>query len=161
MKTRHFFVSVLDVNEMLPFMVKKKANLGQSMDEQERARNELEKFIDLLSKSFKEPVWYMGMDIISGKSYERFIFENGGFFEVMVEAPIALNAHFVHQKRGAQFAKALQETLRKQLPASPITEMFLHSIEVQDEAHGTDQSLTFKDWDKMKDIRKTAGKKKK
>ncbi|MBI4232459.1 hypothetical protein HY605_04465 [Candidatus Peregrinibacteria bacterium] len=151
MNTKHIFVPALDVGEILPFTVREKKAVQETIAEQERARKELEKFITQLQREFKEPIWYMGMDIIAGKSYERFIFEKGGFFEVMVESPVALNAHFVHEQRAKQFSNALKNTLRKLMPATPLTEMFLSSIEVQTE---NDDSLTVEKWTKMKKIRK-------
>jgi hypothetical protein len=150
MKTKHIFVPVLDVGEVLPFVIRKTKTLKDSMEEQERAKKELVKFIDKLEKNFKESIYYMGMDIIAGKSYERFIFQKGGFFEIMVESPLAMNAHFVHEKRANNFSKSLKKTLRQIIPRNEIVNMFINSIEVQTEQ---DQGLTYEKWDKMKKIR--------
>ncbi|MBW2971323.1 hypothetical protein KY320_04145, partial [Candidatus Woesearchaeota archaeon] len=117
--------------------------------EQDRAKKELVRFIELLENKYKQPVYYMGMDIIEAKTYERFIFDNGGFLEIMSEAPLALNAHFVHREQAEDFKKALVETLKEILPKTPVADMFLNSIEVNDEK---DQSLTYDKWDKMKEL---------
>jgi hypothetical protein len=95
----------------------------------------------------------MGFDIIAEKSYERFIFEKGGFLEVMTESPVALNAHFVHANQAKQFAAALKKTLTSLLPSAPATQLFLDSIEVQNQ---DDSSLTVEGWNKMKRVRGTA-----
>ena len=151
MKTKHIFVAAVDVGEVLPFAVKKMKSLAENMKEQERAHNELVRFIDLLEKSYKQPIYYMGMDIIEAKTYERFMFRKGGFFEIMTEAPLAMNAHFVERKQAEKFQKALVKTLREIMPQTQVTDMFLDSIEVNDEQ---DESLTYEKWDKMKELKK-------
>lgn len=150
MKTKHIFVTALDVSELLPFCFVQTKKVKDSLKEEERARKELEKFIDILEKKFKEPIWYMGADIIGEKSYERFIFEKGGFFEIMVEPPVAMNAHFVHEKRAEDFCKALKKALTDIMPKNAVSKMFVDSIEVQSE-YG--DSLTVDKWSKMKKIR--------
>src|SRR3989338_8970578 len=133
MKTRHILVPALDVGEILPFVVKKTKSLQENIKEQERAKNELVKFIDLLEKNYKESIYYMGMDIIESKSYERFIFEKGGFFEIMIESPLAMNAHFVHNEKAKKFCEALKKTIKSILKKDNVTEMFVNSIEVNSE----------------------------
>jgi len=150
LKTKHIFVPALDVGELLPFVVRKTKNLQENMKEQERAKKELVRFVDLLQKNLKEPIWYMGMDVIEEKSYERFIFEKGGFFELMIEEPLAMNAHFVHKKRAQAFCKALKKTFKKIMGPSPVRDMFIDSIKIQDEK---DTSLTYERWDQMKELR--------
>lgn len=150
MNTKHIFISVLDIAEQLPFVVKAGENLQENFKEQDRAKKELLKFIDLLEKNYKEEISYLGMDVIGEKSYERFMFKDSGFFEVMVEAPVAMTAHFPSKRKAEKFCEALKKTLQKVLPKGPSKEMFLESIEVQDE---NDESLKVEDWTKMKDIR--------
>ena len=149
MKTKHIFVPALDVGEILPFVVRKTKSLQENIKEQQRAKNELVKFIDLLEKNYKESIYYMGMDIIESKSYERFIFEKGGFFEIMVESPLAMNAHFVHNEKAKKFCEALRKTIKSILKKDKVTEMFVNSIEVNSEQ---DQSLTYEEWDRLKKI---------
>ena len=149
MKTKHIFVPALDVGEILPFVVRKTKSLQENIKEQQRARNELVKFIYFLYKNYKESIYYMGMDIIESKSYERFIFEKGGFFEIMVESPLAMNAHFVHNEKAKKFCEALKKTIKAILKKDKVTEMFVNSIEVNSEQ---DQSLTYEEWDRLKKI---------
>jgi|SRR3989344_3673301 len=150
MNTNHIFVSALDINELLPFVICKTKSLQENFKEQDRSKKELLRFIKELEKNFKEELSYLGMDIIGEKSYERFMFKKNGFLEVMVEAPVALNAHFPEKKRAEQFCKALKKTLTKILPKARGKEMFIDSIEVQDE---NDTSLKVDDWHKMQEIR--------
>jgi len=151
MKTKHIFVPALDIGELLPFAVRKTESLAQNFEEQERSKKELVKFIDKLQKVYKEPIWYMGMDVIGEKSYERFMFDKGGFFEVMIEKPVAMNAHFVDEKRAKKFKDSLKKTLVQIMPKTEVTKMFIESIEVQDEH---DAFLTVQEWNKLKKVRK-------
>ena len=150
MKTKHIFVASLDVGELLPFAAKEKSTLKETMAEQDRAKKELVKFIDKLEKNYGESIFYMGVDLIEAKSYERFIFENGGFFELMVGTPLALNAHFVKQKQAKRFCDALRKTLKGILKKGSMSDMFISSIEVNSEE---DQSLTYNKWDRVKSIK--------
>jgi hypothetical protein len=150
MKTKHIFVPALDVEEILPFVVRKTRTLQENLKEQQRAKNELIKFIDTLEKNYNETIYYMGMDIIEAKTYERFVFEKGGFFEIMTEAPLAMNAHFVHIKMANRFCEALKKTLKPVLKKDKVSGIFIESIEVNSEE---DQSLTYEKWGKMKGIR--------
>ncbi|MEM4259796.1 MAG: hypothetical protein QXG00_01010 [Candidatus Woesearchaeota archaeon] len=150
MKVKHVFVAILDVNELLPFSLKRTKDLSGGIKQQENAKKELVKFIDMLEKLYGQHIYYIGTDIIEAKTYERFIFQKEGFFEVMMEAPLAMNAHFVEEKDAERFLKAIKEVLNKILPNSPIKKIFLESIHVQSEK---DQSLTFNMWNTLKEIR--------
>jgi hypothetical protein len=150
MRTKHVFVPALDVGDLVPFLVRETESPSESIHEQKRARKELERFIARLEKSFKEKIYYMGMDIIGEKSYERFLFENSGFFEVMVESPLAMIAHFVKKDRAENFQRAFIKALTEVMPDTHLTKMFLESIEVQDESN---QKLTVHKWNTMRNIR--------
>ncbi len=150
MKIKHIFVPALDVGELLPFTVRGTKTLKESIEEQERAKKELVKFIDTLEKNHRESIYYMGIDVIEAKSYERFILEKGGFFEIMVEAPVAMNAHFVKRDQAKRFEAALKKTLREIMKKDKISELFINSIEINNEQ---DQSLTYEEWDKIKRIK--------
>lgn len=150
MKSKHFFVAALDVAELMPFTITNTDDYMKMTKIIEDSRKKLESFMNDLIKNFKEDIWYMGSDVIGEKNYERFIFDKGGFFEVMTEAPVALNAHFVHKKRAGKFREALIKTLKKILPDDPATSMFLDSIEVREEA---EDNLKVEVWDDIKEIR--------
>ena len=150
MRTQHFFVPVLDVGELLPFALKTTSDIQKSLALQDGVMENLSSFIDKLEKNFKEKIFYMGMDVIEAKTYERFMFEKGGFFEVMMEAPLAMNAHFIEEKRSKNFAEALKKTFKEILPQNSISDMFIDSIQHSSE---TDQSLTYQKWDIMKKIK--------
>ena len=152
LKVKHYYVNILDAPELIPFTIKLKKNLSDSLREQEKARQELDNFINMLKKDFREPIWYIGFDVIGEKFFERFIFENGGFLEIMMEAPLAINAHFVHLERAEKFSKALKKTLTKLLPKKPITKMVLENIDI-----GTEEvdELKVNEWSKLKSIRES------
>lgn len=149
MKTKHFFVPALDIGDTLPFVIQKKKVLADQFAEQERAKKELMKFISLLEKNLKKPLHYVGMDVIGEKNYERFLFAQGGFLEILTESPAAINAHFPERKMAAAFKSALTATLKKLL-VDPQAKLFLDSIEVQDQ---DDTSLTVSEWHRMKEVK--------
>jgi len=151
MKTNHFFVPVLDVGELMPFAIRTAGSVRKTLAEHERAKEEMLRFITRLEKGYGEAITYIGMDIIESKSYERFMFEKGGFFEIMTEAPLAMNAHFTDQKKAATFCAALKKTLQKTLPKNEMTKLFIGAIKVESEQ---DQSLTYETWDRLKTLKK-------
>lgn len=150
MNTKHIFISALDINEQLPFVVAKTKSLQENFKEQDRAKKELGQFINKLEKNFREPIFYLGMDVIGEKSYERFLFKKSGFLEVMIEAPVAIMAYFPEKARANKFCAILKKTFLSILPKGPTRDMFIDSLEVQDEH---DTSLTVDEWHKLKDIR--------
>ncbi|MEM4267237.1 MAG: hypothetical protein QXK37_00220 [Candidatus Woesearchaeota archaeon] len=151
MNIRHIFVPALDIGEIVPFTIRKTKSIEESIEEQERSRQKLAEFIEKLEQKFGESIFYIGYDEIAGRFYERFMFEQGGFLEIMIEAPLALNAHFISEERAKKFCAALKETLKEMLPDSPVSNMFLDSITVQTQ---NDNSLTYKKWEIMKEINK-------
>lgn len=150
MNTKHFFISALDMNEQLPFVVRATKSLQESFEEQDRAKKELETFVKLLEKYFGEELSYIGMDVIGEKSYERFMCKGTGFFEIMNETPVAMMAHFPSKARAEKFCTALKKAVNTTLPKGPGKDMFLATIEVQGE---NDTSLRIEDWHKMQEIR--------
>ncbi|HSU72378.1 MAG TPA: hypothetical protein VLJ21_00835 [Candidatus Binatia bacterium] len=153
MKTMCLSVPAVDVAEVFPFAVRKTKTLQESFAEQDRAKAALVTFVEKLEKQYGQTIYYMGLDVIGEKSYERFIFDKGGFLEVMTESPVALNAHFVHGPQAAKFMDALKKTLKSILPSEPRTQLLIDSIEIQTEE---DASLTVEGWRKMKSIRGVA-----
>ncbi len=146
MITKHSFVSVLDVDEQLPLVPKETHAMEEHLKEQERVRQELVRFIGVLQKKFKERIYYLGSEVIEGKSFQEFMFQGSGFLEISGEPPIAINAHFHDQKRARKFAVALKGALADVVPQSKTKAMFLDSIDVKDEH---EVSLTFQKWAKM------------
>jgi hypothetical protein len=149
MKTLHYFVPALDAGELLSFTLRKTTSLDRNFEEQDRARGELVKFIRVLEKKLGQHIFYMGFDIIGEKAYERFILDKGGFIEVMIESPAVINAHFVHESQAKRFTKALKDALASTLPKTPISAMFIDSIELQQE---DDTTLTVQKWNELKRV---------
>ncbi len=148
METHHIFVPLLDIGELMPFGVNAN-NLKVKIDEEAINKN-LIGFIRKLEKKLKLRIYYIGFDIIGERFYERFMFEKGGFLEIMMEAPVALNAHFTNKKSAESFVKALKSALHAVLPNNPVTRMLIESICTKDE---NDTSLTVEKWHKIKGIR--------
>ena len=149
MKTKHLFVAAVDVGEIIPFTIKKSKDIQDNIKKSEEARAELKIFIDKLEKNFSEELYYLGFDEIAGKFYERFMFKRGGFLEIMMEAPVVINSHFISKRRAEKFCLALKKTLASILPENKISEMFINSIEVGTQ---NDESLTYKKWELMKEL---------
>jgi hypothetical protein len=139
MKIKHSFVVLLDLPEILPFSISEEE--GPKMEE-------LGDFVDNLSEKLVENIYYIGQDTIGEKFYERFLFEKGGFLEIMVQAPVAIVAHFVEQKRAERFAEALREVILG--IKDKVAPMLAKNIEVQTEK---EQPLDYKTWSKLRRIR--------
>ena len=150
MKTKHIFIAVLDVNEICPFSVIKTENFEEGLKKQQESQKALANFIDILEKNFGQKIFYMGMDVIESKYYERFLFDKNGFLEIMIDKPVAINGHFTEEKLAKKFCEALKKALLNILPQTPVSQMFVDSIQVQNEE---EQSLTYDTWTKLKDIR--------
>ncbi len=151
MELKHHFVPVLDVSEKVPFTISLTGNVKKDIFRQESAKAELDKFIKLLEKNLGEKLVYIGMDVIGEKYYERFLIEKGGFIEIMMEAPLAINAHFCSKPRAKKFEKAIKEAFKKTLPKNSISKIFIENISVSTDQT---QNIKVKTWDKLKDIRK-------
>jgi hypothetical protein len=106
-------VSLVDLPESLVFSVgdSDKGNFKQQMDRQENSQKALFHFIDTLSSSFDEKIYYMGQDVIGEKFYYRFQFGKQGFLEVMNQAPVSIIAHFIDEKRAKLFFSVLKKNL--------------------------------------------------
>src|SRR3989344_628090 len=149
-RVHHCFVSALDVAEQLPFSLDEKNKLDEDLVARKKSLEELEKFIILLRKHMGEYIYHLGRDTINKRSYHRFMFHGPGFLEIILEAPVAINAHFQSKQRAKKFLAALKKTLRQILPPGPKLEMFLASIELEDEHH---VPLQIEAWEKIRNIR--------
>ena len=153
MVLKHYFVPLLDVSEKIPFNVSICGVAKRDMAYQENSRIELNKFVKILERALGEKLVYIGMDVIGEKYYERFLFEKGGFFEIMMESPLAMNAHFTNPRKANKFALALKKSLSRVLPKKdPVCRMLLENIKANSEDH--DDALTVNKWEKIKRVRK-------
>jgi len=143
MKTRHTMVTLLDMPEILPFR----------MDgDVEDSYPQLFDFIDELVEAFDEEIYYIGQDNIGEKFYERFLFDGGGFLEIMMEPPAAVVAHFVSADRAEAFATVLKAYVED--IDDPAAGLMRDSIDVESEE---ERRLSYEEWEKLKDIRATVG----
>lgn len=149
MKSKHFFVPVLDVAGLIPFAIKQNHDVAESLEQHDKCQRELEKFIKFLDSSFRETVWYMGFDVIGEKFYERFMFDKGGFFEIMMEYPAAMVGHFTNEKRAEKFAAAMRKALAKILPKTTAARLFIEDIKA---SSAGEYELKVEKWSKIKDI---------
>jgi len=152
MHVKHANVSVLDVAEILPFTIRAAKSTVQELKNASIAREELERFIAKLEKNFGEPIWYIGFDVIGEKFYERFLFDKGGFLEILMEAPVAIVAHFVSEKRAKNFSAALKKTLKEILPKTAASRLLIDSIKEASEEHA---ELKVHKWHKIRKIKKS------
>lgn len=139
-------VTALDIEELLPFVKKETKGLMEGVLEEKRVKTELEKFIKILKGHINEEIYYIGEEKKFGKHLERFLFENGGFFEIMIESPVSINAHFLHRTRAHKFCKGLKKTIDVILPESQVKGIFINSINV---GKREDEPLTYDKWNLM------------
>ncbi|NJL44301.1 MAG: hypothetical protein HC945_03245 [Nitrosarchaeum sp.] len=123
-------VSLIDVNELLPFVKRIQDTEEANLREDEKLRDELHKFFTILKKHYHKPLHHIGEEKRFGKHLERYLIDKGGFIEIMVEAPLHLSAHFAKKGNAEDFCKALKETLQETVPASPCRQMFIDSVRV-------------------------------
>ncbi|MFH1641429.1 MAG: hypothetical protein ABIC04_00860 [Nanoarchaeota archaeon] len=142
MRLKHVFIPVLDVCNLLPFTLK-------ATDDQQPAKNELMEFVKKLENNYEETIYHIEKDIIKTENYEKFIFENGGFMEIMIEAPVVMTAHFSDMKKAKKYKNALIKTLKMIIPHNQLTTMFMNSIEIK---HKSSDDLNIEKWTKIKQV---------
>ncbi|MBN1502393.1 hypothetical protein JW930_02515 [Candidatus Woesearchaeota archaeon] len=143
-------VSLLDVNELLSFAKQEVKGLEDEIKEEQRVEEELKEFIKHIEKHSGHKLNYIGHEKRYGKHLVRFLFQDGGFLEVIVEKPLAMNAHFSDEEQAKKFVSGLKKTLEKTLPDHPVKDMFIDSIHIEDGFK--DDVLTVDKWSKIHGI---------
>jgi len=151
LKSRHSYVTLVDLPEALPFEIKKKKEIRFILEAGEEDTKRLFGFVRLLEKLFGEEFSFIGEDIIAEKFYRRFLFSRGGFMEVMSEPPAAIIAHFIEKSRAKKFADALKKVIEKTVTDETIAKILKNSVELSSEK---EEALSYKKWSEMKKIRK-------
>ncbi|MBI1970190.1 hypothetical protein HYS47_00430 [Candidatus Woesearchaeota archaeon] len=144
-----YTVSVLDVEQILPFVKKEAHGFKEKFKEEERVKMEMFTFIEMVSQEMGEKICYIGEEKKHGYHLEMFLFHDGGFLEILVEPPSTIHASFVYEKKAEKFAKSLKRVCEKILPDSPIKLFFLDSITVDE---GKNDSITVDKWSLMHNI---------
>jgi len=147
---QYWFVPVLDAAEIIPFAIRKAKNVKESFALQDQSRDSLAKFIPALEKAFGGKIISIGSDVIGEKFYERYLFDKDGFLEIMMEAPLAMNAHFVDEKCAKRFAAALKKALSGMLPKNQMSKMLVENIQPSSAA---ESELKVETWDKIKGLK--------
>lgn len=150
MKLDHYYVNLVDLPEVLPFTLAEEEL--EKAEGQEESGKALFEFVEALEE-FDE-IHYIGQDNIEGKFYQRFMFSDGGFIEVMQKAPSAVIAHFSSEERAEEFVDVLQAVIREKAEESKAGELLASDVEVSREEEG---SLTYEKWTKLKDVRESMG----
>lgn len=151
---KHVFVTLLDLLETLPFGFAQQFDgktLAKMNDDEKNmliAEGKLFEFAVSLEKTFGERLCYIGEDVIGEKFYKRFLFEKGGFIEVMTGLPVAMNAHFSDMKRAEKFALALKKSLAKFVKDRKKLELVANLVEIRE-----DDPLTVETWHKIHVVR--------
>lgn len=139
MKLEHYYVNLIDLPEILPFTIKDEENI-------EKGR-EVYRFVENIENFDK--VHYIGQDNIEGKFYQRFLFSNGGFMEIMQKAPAAVVAHFSDEERAEEFAENLKEVI-KDINEEKTSELLANDIKVNREKEGR---ISYEKWSKLNKVR--------
>lgn len=155
---KHFYVTLLDLPEALPFSFTPSdefKDLELDSKKEAEADTKLMRFVSLLKKKFGEDFAFIGDDIIGEKFYKRFLLEKNGFVEIMTGVPSVVSAHFTNKQRAEKFAKALRETIKKQVTSEKAKSILLTAVEVSED---NSSRLSFEKWEKLRDIRSSAEK---
>jgi hypothetical protein len=107
LRLKHYCLAFIDTKTILPF-VKYEYNKQGSIKNTSINKKEIEKFISILQKQFRER-------IILTESIEnsyRFLFEKSGFIEIQLDAPVIINVHFSSSRRTKHFRKAFLNTIK-------------------------------------------------
>ncbi len=137
-------VSIVDVNELLSFAKTEYHELEEQIKEEKRVEDELKVFIKAIEKHSKHKIHYIGHEKRHGKHLIRFLFKKGGFLEVMVEKPLAINAHFLNEEHAEKFAHGLKKALHEVLPENKVKDMVINDVKVEDGFK--EDVLTFDKW---------------
>jgi len=154
LKSKHSYVVLIDLPEVLPFEVKKEGDIRELLQTGEEDLKKVFEFVNLLEKEFGEELSFIGEDIIAEKFYRRFLFPKGGFMEVMTEPPATIIAHFIELERAKKFAEALKKVLNNIIKDKTVCDILKKSVEVSTEKEDV---LTYKKWTEMKSIREMIG----
>jgi len=154
LKSKHTYVVLIDLIEMLPFEFKLTKTKPDGLDkldgEAKKSEEELFKFVTKLEKHFKEEFSFIGEDIIGEKFYKRFLFQKDGFLEIMYQPPAALIGHFVEPNRAKIFAKALEKVIDETVKDNKAKMVLKNLIEINTEK---EKPLTYDKWSKLSKIR--------
>lgn len=148
-RIKYINITLVDVEGLLPFNEKDIKGIVGEYKEEKRVKNELGEFMRQLQKNMHEPAKYIGEEKKYGKHLERFIFYAHGFLEIMVEAPLTMNAHFTHMNMAKRYQRALKKTLKETLPESKVKQFLIDSVSIDDSEK---QQLTYEKWDRMHHI---------
>lgn len=148
MKLKHYFINLVDLPEILPFSVSEEKI--EEIEEQEESGKTLFDFVESIEDKFGS-IYYIGQDNIEGKFYQRFMFSEGGFLEIMQKAPSAIIAHFPKKKQAEKFSEVLGEVIKEKSEDKKAAKLLAENIEVSEEKEG---SLSYKKWSKLRNIRK-------
>ncbi len=140
-------VSLLDVDQLLSFAKNEVRNLDEEIKEEQRVEKELKEFIDEIEKHSGHDIHYIGHEKRFGKHLVRFLFQDGGFLEVIVEKPLVLNGHFISEETAKKFATGLKKALRSRLPEHPVKDLFIDSIRIEDGFK--DAPISVDKWNKL------------
>jgi hypothetical protein len=154
MKSKHSYVVLIDLPEMLPFELDTANITPQNLDKLEKttakSEDELFRFITDIEKGFRKEFSFIGEDVISEKFYKRFLISGGGFIEVMYQRPAAIIAHFIEEKRAVEFAKSLKGIIKKSVKDEKAAMILQNLVEVNTEK---EEPLTYKKWSQLTQIR--------
>lgn len=155
-KLKHAYVTLVDLPEALTFGYQsakeytEAAQMEEDQKKQEEGDKKLFAFVDLLQSGMNEEFVFIGDDMIGEKFYKRFLFEKGGFVEIMTGVPIAISAHFTGLARAKTFADVLSKALEKTVENQQIAEILKNTLVVNEEEA---YKLTYETWDKMRQVR--------
>ncbi|RLI99758.1 MAG: hypothetical protein DRP03_02610 [Candidatus Aenigmatarchaeota archaeon] len=153
---RHWFVTLIDLPEALPFVVKESEIAKEVFGENVKGSyiEKLISFIKAIENEFGYEVAYVGEEAKADKYYTRFLFKDGGLLEIMIQAPCAIIAHFIEREKAERFAATLRNVLDRVVKDKTMCQLLKDSIEL---SSATDEALTYEKWSEMRNIRELVG----
>lgn len=144
-KPFHITVPILDIDSILPFNREEK-DFTDFLIEKEKIKEEIMQFVEELKKIMKEDILYIGGEESQNKFIEKFILQEGGFLEFVIEKPLAVNAHFTKMEHARRYLKAIKKVLNYIIPDSAYKPVFIDSLTINTKK---EEHLTFEKWNKM------------
>ncbi len=145
-----YAINVLDTNDLMPFSKPEGFEPSEDFQLRDAVLARTTEFTTTLAKKFSCRLISIGEETQAGRHVLRYVFSGKeGLLELIIDRPAVLNAYFVKRKDAVAFLHALRATLARELPESPVKQLFIDSIHI---TKGLDEKITHETHHKMRAI---------